>query len=543
MSTDEKTKRASIARRSFIVNSGVLASTAALQLGCVRRVLGAPAFITSDAERPQLLQGIQFGDVLQNQAVVWTRSDRPARMIVEWATSASFSSAHRIVGPHLLPDTDYTERLDLRDLPAGAEIFVRVFAQGLDSARSLSAPTEGRFMTAPDRASNVRFVWSGDTAGQGFGINPDFGGMRLYETMRKRAPQFFIHSGDNIYADGPIPEQIVLEAEGRKVWRNLVTAETSKVAETLDEFRGNYRYNLLDDNVRRFNAEVGQIWQWDDHEVVNNWSSSKVLDDRYTVKDVPLLVARATTAFLEYAPLRRHGDDEHERVYRHIPYGPLLDVFVIDMRSYRGPNTYNRQELPNDETKFLDSPQLNWLKWNLLNSDKTWKVIASDMPLGLLVGDGDDEQGRPRFEAVANGDGQPLGRELELKGLLQFIKKNRIKNVVWLTADVHYCAAHYYDPTKAQFSDFDGFWEFVSGPINAGSFGPNELDNTFGPQVIFQKAPPTANYSPYGGYQFFGQVDIDGHTEELSVSLVDIDGNTLFTKTLSPAKGKGKDKG
>lgn len=78
-------------------------------------------------------------------------------------------------------------------------------------------------------------------------------------------------------------------AEGGRIWRNVTTEEVSKVAETPREFRGRYKYNLLDENVRRFNAEVPQIWQWDDHEVVNNWSDSKDVsaDARYTVKDVP----------------------------------------------------------------------------------------------------------------------------------------------------------------------------------------------------------------------------------------------------------------
>ncbi|MFT3953273.1 MAG: alkaline phosphatase D family protein [Piscinibacter sp.] len=52
--------------------------------------------------------------------------------------------------------------------------------------------------------TDLRFVWGGDTAGQGWGINPAFGGMKIYESMRQRAPRFFIHSGDTIYADGPI---------------------------------------------------------------------------------------------------------------------------------------------------------------------------------------------------------------------------------------------------------------------------------------------------------------------------------------------------
>jgi phosphodiesterase/alkaline phosphatase D-like protein len=63
------------------------------------------------------------------------------------------------------------------------------------------------------------------------------------------------------------------------VWRDagLDFVVLAKVAETLNEFRGRHRYNLLDENVRGFNAEVPQIWQWDDHEVTNNWSDSKNL--------------------------------------------------------------------------------------------------------------------------------------------------------------------------------------------------------------------------------------------------------------------------
>ena len=59
----------------------------------------------------------------------------------------------------------------------------------------------------------------------------------------------------------------------------------------------------------------------------------------------------------------------------------------------------------------------------------------------------------------------------------RFIKRAGVRNTVWITADVHYTAAHYYDPNKAAFQDFEPFWEFVSGPIHAGTFGPNSLPN------------------------------------------------------------------
>jgi alkaline phosphatase D len=285
---------------------------------------------------------------------------------------------------------------------------------------------------------------------------------------------------------------------------------------------------------------VPQIWQWDDHEVVNNWSGSKDLsaDDRYKEKRVPLLIARATKAFLDYAPIR-YSAMEVERVYRRLHYGPSLDVFVIDMRSYRGPNSYNRQEASSAETAFLGRDQIRWLMRDLVESRATWKVIAADMPIGLQVGDGKDAGGRDRFENLANGDGPALGRELEMAKLLSFIKHAGIRNVVWLTADTHYTGAHYYDPAKAQFNDFEPFWEFMSGPLNAGSYGPNKTDNTFGIQVMFQKAPEggKTNLPPTAGLQFFGEVKIDGKTETMTVALKDIAGATLFTQVLEPQRG------
>jgi len=496
----------------------------------------APAQIVSESARPKIEFGVQAGDVLSDRAIIWSRSDRPSRLVVEYSLYEDFRDPVRVLGPHALETTDFTARVDLTGLPPGHEIYYHVSFLDLSDGKTASMPVAGRFRTAPASRTNIKFLWSGDTAGQGYGINPDWGGMRIYESMRREHPDFFLHSGDTIYADGPIPAEIKLP-DG-SVWRNLTTPEKSKVAETLDEFRGNYRYNLMDENVRRFNAEVAQIWQWDDHEVLNNWSPGKDLqnDSRYREKSIHRLVARAARAFLDYAPMR-FSSEHSERIYRHIPYGPLLDLFVIDVRSYRGPNTHNRQTEPSDETEYLGAPQIEWLKQGLKQSRATWKVIASDMPLGPIVGDGKDAEGRPRFENSANGDGVPLGRELEIADLLRYLKGNKIRNVVWLTADTHYTAAHYYDPAKAVFTDFDPFWEFVSGPLNAGTFGPSPLDNTFGPQVEFFKAPPKgqSNLPPSAGLQFYGEVQIDGRSREMTVTLKDLTGAALYRKTLAPA--------
>ncbi|MFH7025479.1 MAG: alkaline phosphatase D family protein [Heteroscytonema crispum UTEX LB 1556] len=487
-----------------------------------------PAIITSDKMRPAIPYGVASGDINGNSAVIWSKSDRSARMIVEYATSESFRNARRIIGPAALENSDFTARMYLSGLPQGQEIFYRVIFQDLADTNIYSAPVSGRLRTSPK--SDIFFAWSGDTAGQGWGINSEFSGMKIYEQIRQLKPDFFIHSGDCIYADVPIQSEVKLD-DG-SIWKNITTEEKSKVAETLTEFRGNYVYNLLDENIRRFNAEVPQLVQWDDHETRNNWYPGQMLvdDDRYKVKSVSLLAARAKQAFLEYTPIRFDANDP-ERIYRSFKYSPLLEIFMLDERSYREPNTTNRQTVASEKTAFMGITQLRWLKSKLQNSTATWKIIASDMPIGLLVRDG-----KTNFENAANGDGPALGRELEIAHLLRHIQQKNIQNVVWLTADVHYAAAHYYDPNKAQFTDFKPFWEFVAGPLNSGTFGPNKLDNTFGAQIKFESVSTEMkqNRSPKEGLQFFGTVKIDANTKVMTVTLYNLEGKNLYSVDLPP---------
>ncbi|WP_079144334.1 alkaline phosphatase D family protein [Streptomyces agglomeratus] len=514
---------------------GTLAASAALALPAgAGRAAAAPAQVFSG--RPRATWGVQTGDVTSSSGLVWVRSDRPARMIVETAATESFRHARRWHGPLLGPGTDFTGTTLLRGLPSGEQVHYRVTLADPDDPRRSGEPFRGTFRTASaKRRAGVRFLWSGDIAGQGWGINPDIGGYRVYEEMRRLDPDFFLCSGDTVYADGVIQPSVTLP-DGR-VWRNITTPEKSKVAETLDEFRGNFRYNLLDEHVRRFNAQVPSIVQWDDHEVRNNWYPGQILDDaRYTEKNVDVLAARSMRAFGEYFPVSTlHArveprKDDDRRIYRVVRQGPLLDVFVLDMRTYRNANSPGRQ--PDDATGILGAEQLAWLKRELSRSRAVWKVIASDMPLGIVVPDG-----AANFEAVAQGDsGAPLGRELQIAELLRHIKHARVTGTVWLTADVHYTSAQHYDPSRAAFKDFAPFWEFVSGPLAAGGFPAGRLDATFGPDQVFVKAPSRANVSPMESPQYFGEVEIDGGSGELTVRLRAEGGVVLFSKVLQPGR-------
>lgn len=534
-------------RRNILKGAIAAAGAAAVTPSLVVPAHAArPSGVALVRDRLTLPSGISTGDVTADSGVLWSRASGPGRLVASLLAVDDDGSPLRggrafrrvLRGTRASEATDFTSKINARDLPAGTRFALTMHfedpeGQAGETARGSfgTAPGTGGFASGrtPRRQS---FVWTGDTAGQGWGINEDIGGMRGYAAMHATKPDFFIHSGDTIYADGPIAAEVT-EPDGQ-VWRNLVTEEVSKVAETLNEFRGRHRYNMMDKNIRALYAEVPVIAQWDDHETHNNWYPGQIITDaRYTERRVDVLAARGRQAWQEYQPIAQLSDGstgfEPARIYRKISRGPQLDIFCLDMRTFKDPNTDGKET---SLTHILGEEQARWLIKEVSKSKATWKVISADLPLGIIVPDGPVNQ-----ESLSNRDaGAPLGKELEIAGVLSAFKRNRVKNVVWLTADVHYCAAHHYSPERASFQDFDPFWEFVAGPINAGTFGPSQMDGTFGPEVAFFRAGAYANESPRSGEsQYFGHVDL-GEDDVFTVSLRNANGTVLWSKALQPER-------
>ena len=63
------------------------------------------------------------GDVSNGRAVIWSRSDRAARMFVEYSTTESFTAVQRVRGPIAFEGTDFTARTVLTGLPSGQRVF------------------------------------------------------------------------------------------------------------------------------------------------------------------------------------------------------------------------------------------------------------------------------------------------------------------------------------------------------------------------------------------------------------------------------------
>ena len=305
--------------------------------------------------------------------------------------------------PRGAPETGFTARIDLAGLPPGQTIVYRVLFQDLRDLRAWSLPVAGlasarRRPGAARRAP--RLVGRHGRPGLG------------HRHRARRPAQLRDDAAARARPVRPLRRHDLRRRAARRgacrsttasIWRNLVTPAKSKVAETLEEFRGNYLYNLLDENVRRFNAEVAQVMLWDDHEVLNNWYPTELLEDSPLHREERRAARRPRAARLPRARPIRHAGDDPERIYRTLPLRP--PARRVRDRHAQLPRAELAQHPGHCRAgDGAPGPRAARLAEGAARAPRraAWKVVASDMPLGLVVKDGPTH-----FEAVANGDGGP----------------------------------------------------------------------------------------------------------------------------------------
>ena len=396
-----------LGRRSALFAGVALgASPGLLTARVADRWAGSVAQVRDRIDQPH---AARTGDVTTDSAVVWARSAAPGRLMVRLESNGRRLRSVR--GPWATAGTDLTARVRLTGLAPGREYDAVVWFAREDGTRGRAERLT--FRTAPVHPTPVSLAWSGDTCGQGWGINDALGGLTGYRLVADLRPDLFLHCGDTVYADEPMAEHDEDDLGHR--WTNRMTEAVSKVAETLEDFRGRHRYVLGDAAVQSLHRQVPTVAMWDDHETLNNWYPGEVITDRldeYRLeRRCDVLAARARRAWLEYQPVDPAVGARTGRIYRRIPRGPHLDVFCLDMRSYRDPNGDNRGSGPGADRGILGAEQAAWLLREVSRSRATWKVIAADMPLSVATTHADD-----RDSVAQEDDGRPLGRRGRSRG-------------------------------------------------------------------------------------------------------------------------------
>ncbi|MGH7253446.1 MAG: alkaline phosphatase D family protein, partial [Nitrospiraceae bacterium] len=158
--------------------------------------------------------------------------------------------------------------------------------------------------------------------------------------------------------------------------------------------------------------------------------------------------------------------------------------------------------------------QREWLLDELTRSTATWKIITTSVPLSNRKA---RSVGIPGNDSWARGtDG--TGFQTELRTIVRTILDRRIRNVVWLAADVHYAQVNAYDP------DGDGavdFHEFICGPLSAAPVQPVLPDPVLRPSTLYSE----------GGFSNFGLVTVNGTS--LRVEILDETGHSRFARAFS----------
>ena len=446
-----------------------------------------PATAQTAAAGPlELTHGIASGDITASSAILWSRSNRAATMRVEVDALASFATPLTIAAQSTVA-ADFTAQVKVVGLESDTSYHYRVWFD--DDEGSRSAVEVGRFRTTPEAGASrdLRFVFSGDLGGQRYCRRVGVG-YGIFARMRELEPDFFVANGDMIYADNDCPEQ------GPGDWRNTPGDFPGVGAQQVDwndyeglraVFLAHWRYNRADEHFLSFTKEVPMYVQWDDHEVINDfgaaWPAWTRVGDREGYTN---LVRAGLMSFFDFHPMSRHPEDPF-RIYRTFSWGREMELIILDARSYRSLNS-----LPDDRDSaktMLGEPQLDWLQRVLQASSSTWKIISSDVPLSVPTGTNSELYGS---DAWADGNRDAFsaasGFESELQQILHFLDEHDIKNVVFITTDVHFAAQLRYQLDADGDGDEILFHELIAGPLNAvRAPTPAQLDSSLHPVFLY----------------------------------------------------------
>ncbi|KOG35710.1 alkaline phosphatase D family protein [Streptomyces resistomycificus] len=395
-----------------------------------------PARAAEDA--PSFLHGVASGDPLPDGVLLWTRVTPTAAATpgsglgpdtpVDWVVARD-KALTNIVAKGTVTATaasDHTVKADVRGLAPATDYWFRFSAGGTDSpvARTRTAP-------ATDAA----------VAGLRFGVvscaNWEAGYFSSYRHLAARGDlDAWLHLGDYIYEYGT----------GEYGTRDTVVRQHAPTHEiiSLADYRVRHGRYKTDPDLQALHAVAPVVAIWDDHEFANDaWSGGA---ENHTEGAEGAWVARqaaAKQAYFEWMPVRTAIAGT---TYRRLRFGKLVDLSLLDLRSYRSQQVSVGNGSVDDPDRTLTGrAQLDWLKAGLKASDTAWRLIGnsvmiSPFAIGSLTADLlkplAELLGLPKEGLALNTD-QWDGYTDDRRELLAHLRSNAIRNTVFLTGDIH----------------------------------------------------------------------------------------------------------
>jgi alkaline phosphatase D len=419
--------------------------------------------------------GVVSGDPTPKGISLWTRFDPSGgggTGTIELEVAKDKAFKHVVARKNVTTGaaSNHTVKARVSGLKAHEQYYYRFASKSADSA-------VGRFRTAlpADSKQDVKFAFfSCQDYTHGF--------YNALDVMADGDYDFVVCLGDYIYAEAYHSVKGGTGVRDDKIGReNPTNPDIVREAVTLADYRAKYQLYRSDPLLRAVHSKFPMVMLWDDHEVQDNYVGKPADGGLPPGKHFSLARKRAgRRAFFENMPAFPGG----EKLYRKLSFGANVDLIVTDQRTYRDNQPCDDAVVApcadyNQPRDMLGRAQMNWVKAALASSKAKWKLMANEvtiMPTRVLGG------ANYTYDTW-------IGYPQEREELLTHIRDKGIKDVVFLTGDIHTFIAGDVRTGDGATGDTVAT-ELVGGSITSQSLGETDLDAGGGTKIKGNDANP-----------------------------------------------------
>ena len=389
-------------------------------------ILGFLFIITPLTAQKKLLQsGPMIGRVNKTDVKLWAQTKKPASVQFAYWEKGKSETKQLSEKVNTSKNDGYTAQVVIDGLKSGTTYRYQLMINGkkvkFDYPTTFKTQEVWAYHHAP---SDFNFAFGSgayindpvfDRAGRPYG-----GQYKIYQNIAAKKPDFMIWDGDNVYL-----RQNEWDSKSGMIYR--YTHDWS-IPEKQQLFATVPHYAILDDHDFGPNDSDGSFWNKDTAIEVFNlfWAN-------------PKRVSGLKSATYQFS----YNDAE---------------FFLLDNRYYRDPNTLTSK----DPKTILGKEQLDWLKKALVFSKARFKFVVMG---------GQFLNTARNFETYSNH-----GFDKERLDIIDFIYREKLKNVIFLTGDRHMTEISLLDNGNK----FPKIWDvtvspFTSGPNTHAENEPNRL--------------------------------------------------------------------